>query len=346
MRLLLTADPMLPVPPVLYGGIERIVASLVRHLRARGHTVGLVAHPDSTEPSDTFFPWPRPDLAGVTAHWANARALDAAITTFRPDVLHSFSRLAYMGRHLVRPVRKIMSYQREPSRRTVSGAARLAGTSLTFTGCSAFIAGQGRQSGGTWHAIPNFVECARFAPVLQVPSNAPLVFLSRIERIKGAHEAIAIARAAGRRLILAGNRAEHGAEASYFDSEIAPHLNGSDVQWVGPVDDAAKAHWLGQAAAMLLPLQWDEPFGIVMAESLACGTPVIAYRRGAAPEVVRDGVDGFVVDGRDDAIAALAKLPMISRAACRARAESAFDAPVIGQQYESLYESLYRTVAP
>jgi glycosyltransferase involved in cell wall biosynthesis len=334
---------MLPVPPTLYGGIERIVALLVRHLRARGHTVGLVAHPESTEPCDAFFAWPRPDLRGASAHWGNARALGAAVRAFRPDLLHSFSRLAYMGRQLVGALPKVMSYQREPSRRTVAGAARLAGRSLTFTGCSEYIAAQGRRAGGTWHAIPNFVDCARFAPVLEVPEDAPLVFLSRIERIKGAHEAIAIARAAGRRLVLAGNRAESGPEATYFRDDIAPHLSGTDVQWVGPVDDTTKAHWLGQAAAMLLPLQWDEPFGIVMAEALACGTPVIAYRRGAAPEIVRDGVDGFIVNTREAAVAAVAQLGRVSRAGCRARAEAAFDARVVVPQYESLYLQLTDT---
>src|SRR5262249_30211189 len=163
-----------------------------------------------------------------------------------------------------------------------------------------------------------------------------LVFLSRIERIKGAHTAIAVARRTGRKLIIAGNRADHGAELDYWMQEIVPLLC-SGIEYVGPVDDVQKDALLGQAAALIVPIEWNEPFGIVFAEALACGTPVISCPRGALPEIVRHGTDGFLVDSIAQACDAVERLDKIDRAACRKRVEQLFSVPVITAQYERLY---------
>ncbi len=341
MRILLTADPELPVPPKLYGGIERIVASLGEGLLARGHEVGLAAHPDSDRDAGwRLFPWPgrRSQQWGDTL--GNMRALGMATAEFRPDLIHSFSRLVYFGPLLPRwGLPKIMSYQREPSGRTVGWAARIAGRSLVFTGCSEAISTRGRQQGGgDWEAIHNFADLANFDFSPAVPDDAPLVFLSRIERIKGAHMAIAACRRAGRRLLIAGNHADDAGEhGRYWREEIVPHLGHDGVEYVGPVDDTQKNRLLGQAAAMIVPIEWEEPFGIVFAEALACGTPVISCPRGALPEIVREGVDGFLVHDATEAAAAIGRFPQLSRADCRARAESCFSKDVIVGQYEALY---------
>ncbi|MCE3003895.1 MAG: glycosyltransferase [Xanthomonadaceae bacterium] len=342
MRILLTADPPLPVPPRLYGGIERIVDGLAGALRARGCTVGLLAHPESTCAVDAMFHWPRPTVRGALDHVRNMAALDRAVRAFRPELLHSFSRLAYLGARLPTSLPKLMSFQREPTPRTVRLAPRLGGDSLRFSGCSAYIAERGRRAGGDWSTIPNFFDVARWSAVDVLPADAPLAFLSRLEPVKGAHLAIEIARRAGRRLLVAGNRVEQGDARGYFAREIEPHLDGDRVRWLGEVDDAAKQTLLGGSAGLLLPLQWDEPFGIVMAEALACGTPVVAFRRGAAPEIVRDGIDGFVVDDVDAAVAAVARLPGIDRHACRARAAACFDVAVVAAQYHALYDEMVR----
>ncbi len=235
-----------------------------------------------------------------------------------------------------------MSYQRKPTERTVGRAATLGGKSLVFTGCSEHICRQGRAGGGTWHAIPNCVELAKFSFQPCVPPDAPLVFLSRVERIKGAHTAIAVARRTGRRLLIAGNHASGGEEGRYWESEIVPHLSKDGIEYVGAVDDEQKNRLLGQAAAMIVPIEWDEPFGIVFAEALACGTPVISCPRGALPEIVRDGVDGFLVRDIEGACGAVAKLPIISRADCRRRAETEFAAEEIAGKYLELYEGRER----
>lgn len=342
MRILITADPELPVPPVLYGGIERIVDALVKGLRSRGHIVALAANRQSTCEVDALFGWPGARSQGRLDVVRNTAALLAAARTFRPDVLHSFSRALYLLPLLPFRLPKIMSYQRHPGARQVAWAARLSRSSLTFTGCSEHICLCGRPSGGAWHAIHNCVELDKYTYRPAVAADAPLVFLSRVERIKGAHTAIQIARRSGRRLLIAGNHGNSGHEGRYWDEEVVPHLGRDGIEYVGAVDDRQKNDFLGGAAAMVVPIEWDEPFGIVFAEALACGTPVISCPRGALPEIVRHGVDGFLVGGVDEGVRAVADLPKISRAACRERAEACFSADVVVAQYESLYRSLLR----
>ena len=340
MKILVTADPELPVPPTLYGGIERIVDLLVRGLKARGHDVALAANRESTCEADRLFPWPGAKSQDALDVARNTVALYSAVGKFRPDVLHSFSRALYLLPLLPARLPKVMSYQRHPGLRQVAWAARIGGDSLTFTGCSEHICQSGRRAGGTWHAIHNCVELDRYTFQPVVAADAPLAFLSRVERLKGAHTAIQIALRSGRRLLIAGNHGTAGEEGRYWEQEIVPYLGRDGIEYVGPVDDRQKNELLGSAAAMVVPIEWDEPFGIVFAESLACGTPVISCPRGALPEIVRDGVDGYLVAGLDEGIRAVADIPKVDRSACRARAERCFSAAVVVAQYETLYKTL------
>ena len=342
MRLLLTADPELPVPPPLYGGIERIVDSLVGELRRRGHHVGLIAHHESRAAVDRLYPWPGAKSQRLNDTLANTFNLMRAVRDFRPDVLHSFSRALYLLPHLPRTLPKIMSYQRRPGERQVAWTSRLGGRTITFTGCSEHICAQGRVGGGRWHAIHNFVDTSKYHFNPSVPADAPLVFLSRIERIKGAHMAIKVAKALGRTLLIAGNHGSSGEEGHYWKSEIEPELS-DKIVYVGPVNDEQKNELLGGAAAMLVPIEWEEPFGIVFAEALACGTPVISCPRGALPEIVRHGVDGFLVRDFAEACRAVTDLPSLSRLDCRRRAESSFSCEAITSKYEQLYRELTAT---
>ena len=338
MRILLTADPYLAVPPKLYGGIERIVASLLVKLKHRGHTVGLVAISESTVQCDYFRAWHRTYPKSPVARMQNSLTLLKAANDFGPAVVHSFSRIFYLTPLLTRGFPKIMSYQRAP-RRSIRIAATVAGRSLTFTGCSEFITGLGRAHGGTWHSIPNFVDADIYDYAEAVPDDAPLVFLSRIDRIKGAHVAIKVAKKTGRRLIIAGNHAQHGPGREYWDDLIKPEL-GNGIEYVGAVDDTAKAALLRSALAMIVPIQWDEPFGIVFIELLACGTPVISCPRGALPEIVRHGLEGFLVKSVDEACEAVGRIATLGRANCRRRFETEFSADVVSRRYEQLYEAV------
>jgi glycosyltransferase involved in cell wall biosynthesis len=340
MKILLTADPELPVPPKLYGGIERIIDVLATGLQARGHIIGLVAHSESTSPVKQLFPWTGKRSQSLPDTLLNTATLWSAVQQFKPDLIHSFSRIFYLAPLLRSPIPKIMSYQRNPSRRTTSWAVKLAGSSLTFTGCSDYICQVGRPSGGQWHPIYNCVDLEKYTFQPVVAADAPLVFLSRIERIKGAHRAIAAAKLAQRRLLIAGNYTTEGEAGRYWHEEIEPHLSQDGIEYIGTVDDVQKNALLGQAAAMIVPIEWSEPFGIVFAEALACGTPVISCPRGALPEIVRSGVDGYLVNDVDDAVAAIHNLSEIDRHHCRQRVEQYFSADTVVSQYEHLYHSL------
>ncbi|UBF28990.1 glycosyltransferase [Kovacikia minuta CCNUW1] len=340
MKLLLTADPELPVPPKLYGGIERIVDLLIKGLRSRGHTVGLVAHRESTSTADRQFAWAGLHSQNQLDTLRNTATLWSAVQKFQPDLIHSFSRVLYLLPLLHSPLPKIMSYQRRPSHRTTHWGTKLANGTLTFTGCSEHICQIGRGAGGLWYPIHNCVEIDKYTFQPTVATDAPLIFLSRVERIKGAHTAIAAARKTGRRLIIAGNHGTTGEAGRYWREEIEPHLGKHGIEYVGPVDDGQKNALLGKAAAMIVPIEWEEPFGIVFAEALACGTPVISCPRGALPEIVRPGIDGYLVNNLEEVCSAIQNLPQIDRHHCRQRAEMCFSASVIIHQYEQLYTRL------
>jgi len=340
MRILLTVDPEIPVPPTTYGGIERIADALVRALMKAGHEVALIAREGSTCQASRLFTWPSKSSRSMRDTLGNTGCLAGAVRTFQPDVIHSFSRLAYLLPHLRGKRRIVMSYQREPSLRTVGISARLAAPGvLSFTGCSEHIAGRGRRAGGVWRAIPNFVEMNRLTFRSTVADDAPLVFLSRVESIKGAVLAIAIARRSGSRLLIAGNHAEAGPEADYWRHQVAPEIGRDGIEYVGPVDDVQKNELLGQARAMLVPIQWNEPFGIVFAEALACGTPVISWPRGALPEIVRNGREGFLIETLEEGCDAVRRLGEIDRTACRDRAESHFSVDAVVGRYVDIYRS-------
>jgi len=347
MRILFVADPILPVPPAGYGGIERIIDSLIGELRARGHVVGLVAKAGSTVATDAFFPLPGEDVTSRFDTVRNALALARAAKRFHPDVVHSFARLACLFPLLPRRVPKIMSYQRHTGPAQIRAALRLArhGT-LRFTGCSEFICAQGRSGGGDWTAIPNFVDLSRIDYVPSVPAGAPLLFLSRVETIKGPDLAIEIARRSGRRLLVAGNRSTSGPEGRFFDEKVAPHLGRDGIEWIGEVGDVKKNELLGRCAAMLVPIQWDEPFGIVFAEALAAGTPVITCARGALPDILTPGVTGIFINDVASGVDAVNRLPSLDRAACRATAETKFSLPVCTDLYLKLYTRAVVEAAP
>jgi glycosyltransferase involved in cell wall biosynthesis len=324
--------------------VERVVAALLAELRRRGHEVGLVAHPDSSAATDYFLGWPNALPSSAADHARNTLALLKAVTRFRPSIVHSFSRLLYLAPLLASRIPKIMSYGRFPGGRQISLSASVASSSLTFTGCSTFIATMGSKYGGTWRTVPNFVDTDLYKFVPGVPDDAPLVFLSRVEPIKGTHVAIEVAKQAGRRLLIAGNHSASGPEGEYWSAVIKPQLGRAGIEYIGPVDDKSKSELLGSAAALIVPIQWDEPFGIVFAEALACGTPVITCPRGATPEIIRDGIDGFLIRDVSDGCQAVHSLGTIDRRQCRQRAEQAFSVAAVVPQYEALYKELLQRV--
>ncbi len=324
------------MPPELYGGIERIVDMLAQGLVARGHEVTLFAHPDSTCPVP-HIAWPGKHSRNALDTFRNTAALTRKVTKGDFDLVHSFSRLAYMTPFLPSSLPKLMTYQRDINATSVALGHRLSRGTLEFSAIGRWMT-EPMQHKAHWHFVPNGVplETYNFAPT--VPDDAPLVFLGRIEEIKGPHLAIDIAKRTNRKLVIAGNIPDE--HAAWVTAHVEPHMDGEQIQYVGPVDDAQKNTLLGSAAAFLMPILWDEPFGIVMAEAMACGTPVLGLRRGAVPEVVEDGVTGFVRDTVDELVETVTQLPAIDRTACRARVEALYSEDAVVEGYLALYRQM------
>lgn len=334
MKIAITSDPFIPVPPVNYGGIERIIDFLAEGLAKKGHEVVLVAHADS-KVNVPLMKYP-PLKEGIKGHLDNVLTINK-LKDWKPDLVHSFSRLAYLLPFLGSDVPKLMSYQREPTISQVRKAVKFSKkNTLAFTGCSNYISDQIKPFASSF-TVYNGVDLEKYKFQSAVEDDAPLVFLGRIEPVKGTHIAVEASKATGKKLLIAGNiSSEH---QPYFEEKIAPHLD-EKIKYVGPVNDVQKNELLGKAAAFLMPIEWDEPFGIVMAEALACGTPVIGYRRGAVPEVVEHGVNGFIADSFNSLCSYILKSASLSRRDARKSAEKSFSSEVIIHRYLDVYQSL------
>ena len=342
LRLAITVDPEIPVPPRLYGGIERIADMLVRGLLQRGHEVTLFANPESQIPC-CLLPYPRLRSQSKVDTWANMWHVSQAILRGKFDLVHSFARLAYLAPLLPRGIPKVMSYQRGVSPRNVRLGILLSRGTLHFTGCSGQLI-RHWVSNANFHVVYNGVPLKTYHWTARVEADAPLVYLGRVEEIKGVHLAIEVARKSGRRLVIAGNVPEAEHHRRYFAERIQPHIDGKCVEYLGAVDDVTKNELLGKSAALLMPLLWEEPFGIVMAEALACGVPVIGLRRGSLPEIVEHGVNGFVCGSVQQMVSAVGSLAEIDRRDCRRIAEEKFSDRVIVDCYERLYYDLVQPV--
>ena len=337
MRILFLSTDSARVPPDQYGGIERVLADVASGMTRGGHAVALLAmrgsHLDDVRCS-TWDQWP--GFPTLVSH--GLQALKTA-REFDADLIHSFGETKWIVPWCLAGGRALLSYGALPQPR-VKHVVRLFRGKMLLAGCSQYIATTGEAIvGGRWRTVYNCIDAGRYEATDRISPDAPLVFLSRIDRVKGPHLAIEIARKTGRQLIIAGNHSEEGDSGRYWREEIQPYLNGSIV-YVGPVNDRQKNSLLGKAAALVVPIQWDEPFGVVFIEALACGTPVISFARGAVPEIVRNGLEGFVGNSLDELIDGVGQLDRISRRGCRQRFEENFTTNRAIQAYEGLYSEL------
>ena len=183
-----------------------------------------------------------------------------------------------------------------------------------------------------YHGLPHNYLQASSKP------GSYLAFLGRLTAEKGPEDAIRIAKAAGMPLRIAA-KIPRG-ERRYFNERLKPLIDGEVIQLVGEVDDRGKQDFLSQAAALLFPIDWPEPFGLVMIEAMACGTPVIAYRRGSVPEVIDHGITGFVVEDESEAIKAILQLDQLDRKRVRKQFEERFTAQRMAREYGEVYKGL------
>jgi glycosyltransferase involved in cell wall biosynthesis len=342
MRIAQVAPPWIPVPPHRYGGIERVVAELTEHLVARGHDVTLFAAAGSRTSATLRVPLPAtPDPAtlGNSADDA-AHALAAHLARDAFDVVHDHTGLVGAALAAMRrdgtPVVQTLHGAWTPTARL---GYRVAARAVSLVAISSAQRRANREVpyAGTIH---NGIDPAHF-PLGRTPREDRLAFVGRASPEKSPADAIRIARCAGLPITLLVKRGEP-AERTYWERVVAPLL-GDDVTVVFDADDATKVAVLGRARALVFPIQWDEPFGMVMIEAMACGTPVVASRLGAAPEVVADGETGFLVDPADpvrSAVRALGRIDRLDPAACRARVVTHFSAARMAARYEALFRQV------
>jgi glycosyltransferase involved in cell wall biosynthesis len=341
MKILIVMDPGILVPPKGYGGHERLVALFASEYHKLGHEVHLLVTSGSYVDGCTMhrfgkegFPPKKSDaLKAVPAAWL---FLLKRRNDF--DLIHNFGRLVYLLPVLNNEVKKIMTYGREISNRNIRYINTLPNRNITFTGCSDDLVSRGNVA-GKWKTVYNAIDFSNYQLQDTVRDDAPLIFLGRIERVKGCHTAIAVAKATNNQLIIAGNISPLEDEQEYFKQEIAPHIDSKQIVYVGQVDDAQKNEYLGQSKALLFTIEWNEPFGIVMIEAMACGTPVIAFNRGSVSEVVDEGISGYKINSINQMVEAVQGVNAIDRRKCREQAEKRFDVKVVAEQYLNLLEN-------
>jgi glycosyltransferase involved in cell wall biosynthesis len=331
-------DPGIPIPPPLYGGHERLVDMFVKEYINKGHDVSLLAGPDSKSPGKTFHfgindlkrsKWQK--IKEVMYAW---RFLIRRRNDF--DLIHNFGRLAYLLPIINTKQTKLMTYGREVSQRGIRLTNLLPNNKLTFTGCSDYCVSTGNIA-GSWKTVYNAIDFSKYEFQDQVEENAPLMFLGRMDKIKGLHHAIDVALATHNKLWIGGNIPNTPDNLRYYEQVIKPRIDGQQIIYLGALDDCAKNTYLGKSKGLLFPIEWDEPFGMVMVEAMACGTPVIAFKKGAVPEVIKESINGLVVNNIVEMIYAIKKLPSLSRRTCRDDAFKRFDTKVIAEAYLKLH---------
>ena len=337
MRVLLIMDPGIPVPPKLYGGIERMVYLYAEEYLKLGHEVTLLAGPDSSFSGHTIT-FGKNDLS--RSNWEKMkevffvwRFLLQQKSNF--DVIHNFGRLIYLLPVLNTSSKKIMSYQRQVTVKGIKIINSIPNKNLIFTACSNYCVSTGNVA-GKWATIYNSLDFSQYDLNNEVEENAPLIFLGRLDKIKGVHTAINVAKATNNKLIIAGNISHTPDNYAYFKNEIEPLIDGDQIKYVGELNDVEKNFYLRKSKAFLFPIEWDEPFGIVMIEAMACGTPVIGFKRGSVPEVIDHGITGFIVNNEEEMISALKSINQIIRTNCRQVSESRFNSETIAKQYLGL----------
>ena len=339
MRIAQIAPLYESVPPKLYGGTERVVAHLTNALVENGHDVVLFASGDSTTSAqlvpcrevalrlDRQLSWDIPAHLAMLAE-IRKRAKNFDILHFHLDCFHLPLFTDIVGRTLttvhgrqdINDLRDLHLHYPNFPLVSISQSQRQPLPHLRWIKT-------------IHHGYPKSQYV--FSPAAR---GGYLAFLGRIAPEKGVDRAIEIARRAGLLLRIAAK--VDSADKDYFDAHIAPLLNAPGVEFIGEICESQKSEFLGGAQALLFPISWPEPFGLVMIEAMACGTPVIAFNRGAVSEIVRNGVTGFVVENVDQAVRAVARVAELDRRTIRAIFERYFSVEVMAANYETAYATV------
>ena len=345
MRIAQIAPLVESVPPRLYGGSERVVSFLTEALVDLGHQVTLFASGDSTTSAKLVSCVPEalrlnPSVRDHIPYYmvmlktVREMASQFDILHFHTDNLHF---PVFAGALAPRTVTTLHSRQDGRDLDVLYGAF-LDMPLVSISDAQRKPVPRANFADTVPHGLPRHL-----LPLTVQPSGGYLAFLGRISPEKRLDRAITIARAAGLPLKVAAK--VDRADEAYFRSEIAPLLTQPGVEFIGEINERQKARFLGNARGLLFPIDWPEPFGLVMIEAMACGTPVLAFNQGSVPEVVDNGVTGFIVDDVEEAVRCLGPLLALDRRRVRERFEQRFTADRMARNYVRIYQKLIGTAA-
>jgi glycosyltransferase involved in cell wall biosynthesis len=346
MRILQLAPLWESVPPPAYGGTEYVVSLLTEELVKRGHDVALAASGDSQTQAELISAYPRSlrradDLADRSPYdWQHIATALRHAGDF--DVVHNHAGEipAALSPLIATPMLTTMHCLPTPDNRFIW--ERYAGAYNTISRSQhchvAPFAGPARFLGHVYNAVD--VETFPF----EARKSDDLLFMSRLAPEKGPHLAIEVAKRLGMRLILAGKVDRY--DRDFFEAVVRPRIDGDQIVFAGEADASEKRRLYASAKCLLMPLTWEEPFGLVMPEAMACGTPVIALRRGSAPEIVVHGVTGYVVDTVEEMADAVRDVRRIDPGRCREHVRTQFSPAAMAEGYERLYAAIAATSTP
>ncbi len=336
LHIAMVAPPYFCVPPTAYGGVEAVVADLVDALVGRGHEVTLIGAGCHATRAHRFIPTDEVGtalrLGELMPELVHAAKVASTLDVLNADVIHDHTLagpLTARGRltPTVVTVHGPASGDRGKFYGTLHGTVSLVAISHAQRSTAPDL---------PWAAtVHNAIRAETFP--YQADKQGYALFLGRFHPEKAPHLAIDAARASGMPIVLAGKCSEP-VEHAYFDQEIKPRI-GSDVTIFGVADASAKRTLLADAACLLFPIAWDEPFGLVMIEAMVCGTPVVALRRGAVPELIVHGLTGIIVDDPAELANGIAQARQLDPAVCRKHVETNFTVEAMAAGYEAVYRS-------
>jgi glycosyltransferase involved in cell wall biosynthesis len=329
------------VPPKLYGGTERVVSYLTEELVRLGHDVTLFASGDSETTAKLIAAAPRALRLDPTVK--DPLAPLALMVERVRAMAHEFDILHFHIDHVHLPVFRPLARKTVTTMHSRLDLAELAPLYREFDDMPLVSISTAQRKPlpfANWIGTVHHGLAREVCPFNPAPRGGYFAFLGRVSPEKGLERAIEIARRAGVRLRIAAKI--DTADQEYFQTRIVPRIGEPGIEFVGELNEAQKPAFLGNASALLFPIDWPEPFGLAMIEAMSCGTPVIAWRHGSVPEVVEDGRTGYVVDSIDAAVAALEKAARLDRLGVRERFEERFSAARMAQDYLSVYRALGR----
>jgi glycosyltransferase involved in cell wall biosynthesis len=341
VRIGIIAPPFIAVPPARYGGTELFIANLACQLHARGHEVTVYTNGDSRLPCRVRWlygeaAWPIED--SIRAQFKNADHTAWAIqeAARSVDILHLNDIVGLpFTRFVETPVVHTVHHPHEP----VLSEQYEKYPEIDYVLIAHWLAG--RETMPKMHVVHHGIPLDAYR--FRSAKDDYVAFLGRMAPCKGPHLAIDAARRAGIRIKLAGDI--QPIFNDYWQQEVAPRLDGRDAEYIGEADLATKNELLGRARALLFPIQWEEPFGLVMIEAMACGTPVLALAGGSVAEVVTDGVNGWICDDVTDMAARIAASP-ITPHSCRASVAERFSVERMASDYLDIYEQALSGASP